>query len=237
MSNSKIPSQKPSPVDNLNTALESEKGQETIKRGQKLVEENGELSENEPRSSFDSQGEIATATMTLTQAVDQMVPPLLLSLGILDSAIKWLKGIAVLGSCIALIAIYIAVQSFRAAAHNQRAAEAVIKSNQELKEMREELQKANNAIKEATKAGARAEVKAAAEPRLAAGDRPGEVTIVVPHVDPEDLKKAEKNAEEAVEKGLPAPPPPAPKTATKIPAQLKPGEVGKLNNILKKERK
>jgi len=181
-----------------------------------------ELQTDQP--SHDSIEEIDEAATTLTDAVDQMVPSLLLSLGMLDSAIKWLKFVATLmGIAIIMLAVLL-MKGVNAASLNKTAAEEVGAARAELVEIRGDLIKIKGAIIDVQKSDARRQITEATEPKIVAGDKPGEVALVAPKVDPKEIEQAKKKAEEAVERGEDPPKPPTPKGTTKIPVTLGEGK-------------
>lgn len=218
----------PSPRVELEEALSSVQGKAHIESAQKILDEEREKSDPPP-----SEAEAAEAAEKLTDAVDQMVPSLLLSIGMLDTAIKWLKGIAACMAVAFLIAVFIAVRIEKATSVTEAASKEVDaarvelgKANAELKQIREDLLNLKAEM-------AKQAVDQASQPRIVAGDRPGEVAIVTPTINPKEIEKAKKAAEKAVKEGKEPPPLPSPDKATKIPAQLKPGEVEEYDKALK----
>ena len=178
------------------------------------------MSADSSRDSVTDKEEIDEAATTLTSAVDQMVPILHLSLGMTDAAIKWMKFVAALLGVAILLLVVLVENGIRSANSNKRAADEVGTAKTEIVQIKDELIAIQRSMIDVRKADARREIAAAAEPKLVAGDKPGEVALVAPDVDPEDIERAKKRAEEAVEKGEKPPKLPSPKGTTKISVKL-----------------
>jgi len=233
----------PSPKAELEETLSSTQSKAHIESAQKLLDEERGKSDppdpDEPESRPSKSEEVAEAAETLTGAVDQMVPSLLLSIGMLDTAIKWLKGIAACMAVAFLIAVFIAVRIEKATSTTEAASKEVAAARGQLTKANEELDRANKELGDirADLRNLKAEmakqaVDQASQPKIVAGDRPGEVAIVTPAINQKDIEKAKKAAEKAVKEGKEPPPLPTAAKATKIPAQLKPGEVEELDKAL-----
>lgn len=219
-----------------------------LMRGQRILSESmaGGQSPLAPapgsaRPPMDSASEVGQAADKLTGAVDQMVHPLLLALGLLDIAIKWLKGIAACMAVAFAIAVYIAVRIEIASQDVRDASKAVAEAKAEVKQSKQELMTANAELKKIRadmlflKAdAAKQAVDQAAQPQIVPGDRPGEVSIVTPVIAPAALAKAKQEAVQAVQAGKEPPPPPRAEKATRIPAQLKPAEIREMNSAFGK---
>jgi len=235
-------SQEPDDQSKLSETLSSEKGLAGIAKGREMLTEATSSKPPPPREAMGSVSEVGEATEKLTGAVDQMVSPLLLALGLLDSAVKWLKLLTA-GVCVATaLIVFIAVRIEMASSAAQAASKEVSEAKQAVKDAREELTKANGELKQVRddlltlKAeAAKQAVDQASQPKIVPGDRPGEVAIVTPAIAPRDIEKAKKAAEQAVKAGKEPPPLPEAGKATKIPAQLKPAEVEELNDAFKKK--
>ncbi len=218
----------PEIVGRLSKTLASDKSQRYVADAMKLVEEHEKQSSESPlpdgniimvgdavdaedvenvedpvpsRDSVTDKEEVDEAAATLTSAVDQMVPAIHLSLGMLLAAIRWMKFVAALILITIVLLIVLVENGIRTANSNKRAADSINTSRLELVEVKGELIDIEKSMMGVLKADARREIAAAAEPKLVAGDKPGEVTLVTPDIDPEDIERAKKKAEEAVEKG------------------------------------
>lgn len=229
---------------NLNETLSSDIVQARIAKGLEVLNEATNSRPPGARGKMNSADEIGEAADKLTGAVDQMVPPILLSLGMLDSSIKWMKLMAA-GMCVgSVLAMFIAVRMEMASAAAQTASKEVSGAKRAVKDAREELTKANGELKQIrddlltlkTEAAKQA-VDQASQPKIVPGDRPGEVAIVTPAIAPKDIAKAKKAAEKAIKAGKEPPPLPESGKATKIPARLKPGQVEKLNDAFNRLKK
>lgn len=228
----------------LSETLSSDKGQAGIAKGLEVLNEATSSKPPPARKQMDSAGEVGEAADKLTGAVDQMISPLLLSLGMLDSAVKWLKFLAA-GMCLAaVLGVFIAVRMEMASSAAQTASREVSEARQAVREAREELVKANGELKQVRDSllslraeAAKQAVDQASQPKIVPGDRPGEVAIVTPAITPKDIEKAKKAAEQAVKAGREPPPLPEPSKATKIPAQLKPAEVKELDDAFGKSKR
>jgi hypothetical protein len=224
-------------IGQLSKTLASDKNQKMVKGARHLLEEHEErvtsskpplpeesneveVDESVPsRDSTPEKNEVDEAAVTLTSAVDQMIPSLLLSLGMLDAAIKWMKFVAALiGVAIILLGVLIE-NGIRSANSNKRAANEVSTAKLELVKIKDELVDIQKSMIDVRKADAKREIMAATETKLVAGDKPGEVSLVTPDISPEEIKIAQKKAEEAVEKGEKPPAPPTAK-GMKIPVKL-----------------
>lgn len=228
----------------LSETLSSDKGQAGIAKGLEVLNEATSSKPPAARRQMDSVGEVGEAADKLTGAVDQMVSPLLLSLGMLDSAVKWLKLLTA-GMCLAsVLGVFIAVRMEMASSAAQSASKEVSEAKQAVKEAKEELARANGELKQIKSdlltlraEAAKQAVDQASQPKIVPGDRPGEVAIVTPAINPKDIEKAKKAAEQAVKAGKEPPPLPDPGKATKIPAQLKPVEVEEIDDAFGKPKK
>jgi uncharacterized membrane protein (Fun14 family) len=214
----------PEIIGQLSRTLASDKNQKIVEDARHLLEDHEEkISSKAPppteEKKDDVKEEVEEAATTLTSAVDQMVPSLLLSLGMLDAAIKWMKFVAVLIG-VAIIGVGVLIENgIRTANSNKRAADEVSAAKFELVRIKGELEEIKKSIIDVRKADAKREIAAAAETKLVAGDKPGEVALVTPDISEEEIKIAQKKAEEAVEKGEKPPAPPTAK-GTKIPVKL-----------------
>lgn len=211
----------------LGEALSSNKGKNQIEKAKKIVAESeGDTSSNEIE---EVKMEVNGATDKLTNAVDQLVSPLLLSIGMLDTALRWLKVITAFLGIAFMITVFIAFRTEKAAEINETAAKEVASSRIEIAKANKELAEIKESLINLKVDAAKQAVDQVSQPRIMAGDRPGEVSIVTPAIRPEVIEKAKEAAEKAVKEGKE--PPPLPKAdATKIPAQLKPGEIEKLGD-------
>ncbi len=182
--------------------------------------------EDPPSSGAGREGEeVRQATDNLAGIVDQMIPSFLMSLGLLDSAMKWLRAIAVGMTlsvlCGAFITVRIqdaAVKSERAAEDSARAVKELIGANKELVDLKSSLQ---SVMKEVQKVKGISQIEAQTSIQITAGDKPGEVNILAPQVTRAEIEKEKSKVEAAVEAGKPIPPSPSPYVTAKIPAQIK----------------
>lgn len=209
----------------LDEALASDRSQVQIEKARRLVGESNPPGEME---------EVQVATENLTSAVDQMVPSLLLSLGMLDTAVKWLKMIVAIMVAAFGVAVFIAVRMEVAASAARDAATEVSESKKELAKANLELVGIRDSLTKLKVETAKQAIDQASQPKIVAGDKPGEVSIVTPVINQAEIKRAKADAEKAVKAGREPPPVPMAEKATKIPAQLKPAEVEKLDEVLKK---
>lgn len=211
----------------LGEALSSDKGRTQIEKAKKIMAESErDASSNEIE---EAKTEVNNAADSLTSAVDKMTPPLLLSIGMLDTALRWLKVITTFLIIAFCIAAFIAFRTEKAAKINEVAAKEVANSRVELAKANKELAEIKESLMNLKVDAAKQAVDQVSQPRIVAGDRPGEVSIITPAIRPEVIEKAKEAAAKAVKEGKE--PPPLPKAdATKIPAQLKPGEVEKLGD-------
>lgn len=132
----------------LSETLSSDKGQAGIAKGLEVLNEATSSKPPAARRQMDSVGEVGEAADKLTGAVDQMVSPLLLSLGMLDSAVKWLKLLTA-GMCLAsVLGVFIAVRMEMASSAAQSASKEVSEAKQAVKEAKEELARANGELKQ-----------------------------------------------------------------------------------------
>ena len=208
----------------LDEALSSDRNQVQIEKARKLVGESNPPGET---------GEVKAAADNLTSAVDQMVPPLLLALGMLDTAVKWLKAIVALMAVAFGVAVFIAVRMEVAASAARDAATEVSESKKELAKANMELAGIRDSLINLKVETAKQAIDQASQPKIVAGDKPGEVSIVTPVINPNEIKRAKADAEKAVKAGKEPPPVPTAEKATRIPAQLKPAEVEKLDKAFK----
>lgn len=228
-------------ITKLTETLATDKSQRIVAEAQKMLEEHEEsLRSSDPDEEdipVDEEGadapksraalmsatdlekeEVDEAAGLLTSAVDQMVPSLLLSLGLLDTVMKWLKFVAALMTVAIVILLVIMVNGLRAAGHNKDAAAQVDAANAELRLIKGELVGVQDGMKDQRKAEAKRVIAEAAQPKLVTGED-GEVAILDPKVTPEQVKVAQKKAVEAVDRGEEPPAPPTAK-GTKIPIDI-----------------
>jgi hypothetical protein len=181
--------------------------------------------EPEVPPSEDESVEVRKATDKLAGIVDQMVPSFLMSLGLLDSALKWLRVLAVGMSLGVLFGAFVAFRMQDAASKSEKAAEDSAKAVKELgeanKEIRELKSSLQSVMKEVMKVKGLSQIESQTSIQITAGDKPGEVNILAPQVSRAEIEKAKSKVEDAVEAGRPLPPPPSPYITAKIPAQLK----------------
>jgi hypothetical protein len=181
----------------------------------------------EPESppSEDETVEVRKATDNLAGIVDQMIPSFLMSLGLLDSALKWLRVLAVGMSLGVLFGGFVAFRMQDAASKSEKAAEDSARAVKELGEANKELRdlktSLQNVMKEVQKVKGLSQIESQTSIQITAGDKPGEVNILAPQVSRAEIEKAKSKVEAAVEAGKPLPPPPSPYITAKIPAQLK----------------
>ncbi|HEY8096573.1 MAG TPA: hypothetical protein VIE65_10850 [Methylobacter sp.] len=154
--------------------------------------------------------EVLAAADSLAGIVDQMIPSFLVSLGLLDTALKWLRSLAVGIGVGVLFGIFVA---FRI----EKAVQELDAANKEIRDLKVSLQ---GIMKEVQKVKGLSQIESQTSIQITAGDRPGEVNILAPQVTRADIEKEKRKIEAAVEAGKPIPLPTTALVTARIPVKI-----------------